>query len=269
MPELPEVESTARKLSKDLVGHTIRGVEVTWANMISGQKVRSFQRYLQGATFEEISLRGKYLVIQLSRSGGSICHLVAHLRMSGRMEVVPSTLERSPYDRIVFSLSGGKEYRFRDVRKFGRMTLVSDPNDVLEHLGPEPLSDAFSSQRFFELLQAKRGAIKPLLLNQSFIAGLGNIYVDESLWAARVHPLRPAHSITRAESTKLHRAIRRILQAAIDSHGTDFGDKVVNGGRYQPKVYGRSGERCPRCKTQVERIVVGQRGTHLCCVCQS
>jgi formamidopyrimidine-DNA glycosylase len=144
---------------------------------------------------------------------------------------------------------------------------VIDPEEVTGAIGPEPLDAAFNLPKFRALVQSRSGAVKPLLLNQSFLAGVGNIYADESLWLAKIHPLRAADSLSDAEIAALYRSIRQVLRRAIDDQGTDAGDGVI-AGDYAPRVYGREGKPCYRCHQPLRRIVVGQRGTHFCPRCQ-
>ena len=177
--------------------------------------------------------------------------------------------------RVLLFLDDGQRLWFSDTRKFGRMWLLDDPADVLGELGPEPLADDFTAVRLREMLARRRGRIKPLLLNQRFLAGLGNIYTDETLWQAGIHPLRRADSLSPAEVRRLHRAIRSVLRAAIASGGTTLPDAAYQqadgrSGEFASKlaVYGRAGQACPRCGTTIERIKVSQRGTHFCPHCQ-
>jgi formamidopyrimidine-DNA glycosylase len=271
MPELPEVETVARGLRVSLVGRTIISVEVRWARTLIPPDPVAFGRRLVGQVIAGVRRRGKWILITLD--GGST--LLVHLRMTGQL-----VLERvSPPDdrhvRVLFSLDNGWWLRFSDQRKFGRMVLTSDPQRYVGGLGPEPLADDFTAERLGEMLARRRGRIKPLLLNQRFVAGLGNIYADESLWRAGVHPLRQASGLGPAEVRRLHQGIRSVLQAAIDGGGTTLADSAYRrpdgrtGEFYDLlAVYGREGQPCVRCGTAIERIVVGQRGTHYCPHCQ-
>ena len=189
-----------------------------------------------------------------------------HLRMSGSLTIDgPGSLPQL-HDRVIVDLQPAGRLRFHDPRKFGRMYCVADPQAVTRNLGPEPF-DRSLPERFPTMLRVRRGAIKSLLLRQDFIAGIGNIYADESLWRAGIHPLRSAHRISKDRAALLLASIVSCLEAAIEAQGTDFGDHVVIGD-YVPEVYGRTGEPCLRCKTPVRRIVVGQRSTHYCPTCQ-
>ncbi len=201
--------------------------------------------------------------------------LLIHLRMTGQLLLESTDRPLDKYARVVFDLDSGKRLVFSDMRKFGRLILTDEPDDVLRDLGPEPLSDDFTAECFKHMLEKRRGRIKSLLLNQRFLAGLGNIYVNEALWRARIHPLRPADSLAAGEVRELRRAMRSILRAAIEEGGTTLEDgrfRRADGrtGEFadQLLVYGCEGEPCPRCGTLLERITVGQRGTFFCPSCQ-
>jgi len=272
MPELPEVETVARGLRASLVGRTITGVEVRWARSIIPSNPTAFARRLTGQTVTGVGRRGKWVVITLS--GGDT--LLAHLRMTGQLVLGPGEFPDARHVRVLFSLDDGRCLRFSDTRKFGRLHLIDDPADVLGGLGPEPLADDFTAARLREMLARRRGRIKPLLLNQRFLAGLGNIYTDEALWRARIHPLRQANSLTPTDVRRLHRAIRAVLRAAIAAGGTTLPDAAYQqadgrSGEFADRlaVYGRVGQPCPRCGTTIERFRVSQRGTHFCPRCQS
>ncbi|MEE9615735.1 MAG: DNA-formamidopyrimidine glycosylase [Anaerolineae bacterium] len=272
MPELPEVETVARGLRASLVGHTITGVEVRWARSIIPSSPTVFARRLTGQTVTGVGRRGKWVVITLS--GGDT--LLAHLRMTGQLVLGPGDFPGDRHVRVLFFLDDGWCLRFSDTRKFGRLHLIDDPAGVLGGLGPEPLADDFTAARLREMLARRRGRIKPLLLNQRFLAGLGNIYTDEALWRARIHPLRQANSLTPTDVRRLHRAIRAVLRAAIAAGGTTLPDATYQqadgrSGEFADRlaVYGRAGQSCPRCGTTIERFRVSQRGTHFCPRCQS
>ena len=188
--------------------------------------------------------------------------------MSGSLDVVSSKSPVALHDRVIFELNNGKSLRFNDTRKFGRMYLARSLEEIVGDLGIEPLSNEFTPDYLLEGMKKRSRTIKPLLLDQSFIAGLGNIYVDESLWQAEINPKAKSDRIPRAKVTALHSAIQEILTEAISFLGTDFGDNVVHGGMYRPRVYGRESEPCLRCGKNIKRIVVGQRGTHYCPACQ-
>ncbi|MEE8389946.1 MAG: bifunctional DNA-formamidopyrimidine glycosylase/DNA-(apurinic or apyrimidinic site) lyase [Anaerolineae bacterium] len=271
MPELPEVETVARGLRASLIGRTVVGVEVRWARSVVPPDPAAFARRLTGQTVTGVGRRGKWVVIALG--GGST--LLVHLRMSGRLILASGKSPDDRHLRVLFSLDGERWLCFFDQRKFGRLVLTSDPQKVLGDLGPEPLADDFTAARLEEMLAHRRGRVKPLLLNQRFLAGLGNIYADEALWRAGVHPLRRADTLTSVEVRRLYQAICSVLRTAIDSGGTTLADLAYQ----QPDgrsgefgdllaVYGRAGQPCPRCGRGIERITVAQRGTHYCPHCQ-
>jgi formamidopyrimidine-DNA glycosylase len=197
--------------------------------------------------------------------------------MTGRLHLVSAQLPLSKHEHITLSLGNRLQLRFHDTRKFGRMFLVNDFAPILNPLGPEPLTPAFTVKILAERLGSRNRVIKPLLLDQTCIAGLGNIYVDEALWEARIHPCRMASSLCDTEIRSLHRAIPKVLKRGLKNLGTTLGTGKANfysvarhSGRNQQqlKVFRRTGLPCPRCKTHVERIIVGQRSTHLCPKCQ-
>lgn len=270
MPELPEVECYRRDLNKVLVGRRLTGVRVDWPNQIATPSVEELARRLPEQTMISVGRRGKYLLFHLSGSDT----LLIHLKMSGRLHIESASEPADPHAHVVFGLDGGDELRFHDPRKFGRVYLVDDPVTVVGRLGPEPLDDTFTVSCFAGMLASRRGRIKPLLVNQRFLAGLGNIYADEVLHEAGLHPLRTADTLGAHEIERLHTAIRSTLDRAIRYRGTSFDrfylDTHGEPGAYQHqlRVYGRAGAPCHRCGTPIERIVVTQRGTHVCPICQ-
>ena len=275
MPELPEVETVVRDLRPHVVGRTIVGATVRWQRTIATPSAREFARQIRGLKVIALTRRGKHLVFQLCK--GARCrtptaYLLVHLRMTGGFSIDPPEMPRDKHVHVLFKLDDGHEVRFRDTRKFGRMWLVDDPARVTAKLGPEPLE--ISVKEFAARFERRRGHLKPLLLDQTFVAGLGNIYVDESLWYARLHPLRAAETLTRAERGRLFRAIQRVLTRAIAVGGTsiDVMYKRVNGasGGFQDslRAFDREKRPCRRCGTPIQKTVVGQRGTHFCPKCQ-
>ncbi len=267
MPELPEVETLVRRLREPVIGRTIEDVTVYWKRTINRPAPREFARLLRGQTVQAIDRRAKYLVFTLAARDLPPIFLLIHLKMSGKLSVVAGGAPLEKHDRVVFQLDGQQQLRFNDVRKFGKMWAVIDPEEVTGSIGPEPLDPAFTLPNFRALVQSRSGVIKPLLLNQAFLAGVGNIYADESLWRARIHPLRSADSLSDDEIAALYRSIRQVLRTAIKDEGTDAGDGVIEGD-YEPRVYGREGRPCYRCHQPIHKIVVGQRGTHFCPRCQ-
>jgi formamidopyrimidine-DNA glycosylase len=270
VPELPEVETVARGLREFLVGRIITGVTIRWPRAIAQPAVDEFRECIIGQRVVSVGRRGKYVVVGLAQST-----LLIHLKMSGRLGVVPSHEVLDRHTHTTFDLDDGRQLRFRDVRKLGRVHLVDDPAAVTAGLGPEPHADDFLFDDFCRLLERRSGRLKSLLLNQTFLAGLGNIYADESLFAARLHPLRKADTLLTEERARLYQAIRTVLNRAIEGGGTTlddggFVDARGQTGAYQPQiaVYGRTGEPCPVCHACIERIVVGGRSTHFCPRCQ-
>lgn len=272
MPELPEVETVVRGLYDLLPGRTISAVDVRWSRSVAAPDAAAFARRLVGQTIARVRRRGKWIVIDLQ--GGDV--LLAHLRMTGQLLVEPAGFPEGDYTRVVLHLDDDRQLRFSDMRKFGRLILTDNPGTVLGHLGPEPLDLDFTPEMLQQFLANRRGRIKSLLLDQRFLVGLGNIYVNETLWEARIHPLRSACTLSQEEARRLHEAIRSVLQAAIDAGGTTLANgsfRQADGGtgRYASRlqIYDCEGESCPSCEAPVERIVVGQRGTYLCPCCQT
>ncbi len=267
MPELPEVETVVRHIRPNVVGRRIESAEIHWKRTVEPLTPARFRSAVKGATVERVWRRGKYIVFDLGGHGS----LVGHLRMTGRMQV-----GASPGAHVVVSLAldDGRGFHFIDVRKFGRLVWARRSEDALPALGPEPLGDAFTADWFSRALRKRHRRLKPLLLDQSFLAGLGNIYVDEALFAARLHPLRPASTLRRPAADRLHEAIRTILAAAVEHEGSTFDRfyRTPEGkpGSYQHKfqVYGRTKKPCRRCAAPVRKLVVGGRGTHICPRCQ-
>jgi formamidopyrimidine-DNA glycosylase len=273
MPELPEVETVARTLNELVAGKTIRAVTVRLPRIIRRpEEPEAFAAALEGRTIKSIHRRGKFLRFVLDD-----LVLVSHLRMEGRYGVCPSDEPVEKHTHVLFHLTDGTDLRYRDVRQFGTMHLFRPGEEFeqppLSKLGLEPLEDGFTVEALRRLLRRRKAPIKPLLLNQAYVAGLGNIYVDESLHKAGIHPERPASSLRPAEWTRLHEAIRATLREAVDAGGSSV-RSYVNGqgemGMFQLRlhVYGREGEPCRTCGTAIVKTVLGGRGTHVCPVCQ-
>lgn len=273
MPELPEVETTATLLRPLLVGRTIEGVDVAWRRSLGGRSTVSFRSAVAGARIAAVGRRAKFVVLGLERDGAPGGVVLVHLRMSGRLYVARRGAAADRWVRVVLRLDRG-ELRFVDVRKFGRMTFHRDPGPVFERLGPEPLDEGFTTGWLRAALRARRRALKPLLLDQSFVAGLGNIYVDEALFRARLHPLRRSDRIPGPAADRLHREIRATLREAIAREGSSFDgfyrtpDGRPGSYQHQFQVYGRAGSPCRVCGRTLARIVVSQRGTCFCTRCQ-
>lgn len=284
MPELPEVQTIVNDLeAAGVIGLRITAVETDWprivdtpSDIISDAGTLSpdeFIRHTVGRTFSAVWRRGKYIVFDFLEGG----HLLAHLRMSGRLYPVLSPTELSRYEHVRITLSDGRELRFYDPRKFGRLYRLDQAGFMLDRLGIEPLSGKFTGKVLYERLRWRKRLLKPLLLDQSFIAGLGNIYTDEALWEAALHPCRLAASLSPEEARALHRAIRKVLASGLKNDGTTLGNGKTNfhlsgerrgKNREHLKVFRRTDLPCPRCRTPIRRMVVGQRGTHVCPHCQ-
>ncbi len=270
MPELPEVETIARQLCKgtadqpSIVGRRILGVDLRWERTLAEPSPQVFGSLLKGQLIEDVGRRGKFLVLRLNHEW-----LLFHLRMSGDLSVRSSASEPALHDRLLLALDGDLVLAFNDARKFGRVWLVEEVDQVVGDLGPEPLDEGFTSADLFTRLHATRRQLKPLLIDQTFLAGLGNIYVDEALNLARLHPLAPSNSLTEQQAGQLLEAIRAVLQDGIRRNGASI-DWVYRGGEFQNyfRVYQRTGLPCPACGTPIARIIVGQRGTHFCPHCQ-
>ena len=294
MPELPEVETVARDLQRWVAGATISDAEVRWERTIRHpQPAERFVGELRGATILRVGRRAKSVLLHLA--DGRV--MTVALRMTGALIVAAPGTPDDRYARVIFRLADGRELRYRDVRKFGRIGLwerggptgatrqrrgkrrVAERGapyrvgDVFARHGPEPLARSFSAERLAGRLKGRSARLKTLLLDQSFIAGVGNIYADEALWRARLHPLRSADSLTQVEVRRLHRAVRAVLRQGIANRGASFTDYVGADGEpgdnaERLSVYRRTGEPCLRCGRPISRIVVGQRSTHFCPHCQ-
>ena len=274
MPELPEVETVVRDLrAHGLEQAVIRAVDVRWSRTVSGLTPERFCRALTGRAVTRLTRRAKYIVVTLD-SGGL---LLIHLRMTGKLRFSAAEEKPGKHDHVTITLDDGRRLFFNDTRKFGRMRLCAAADDPFAGLGPEPLDKDFTAAALRGRLTGKSRMLKPLLLDQTCVAGLGNIYVDESLWQARLHPERRADTLTAAEVRRLHAAIREVLQRAVDNCGTTLGTGEANfysvaghRGRNADalNVFRRDGLPCPRCGTLLARRVVAQRGTHFCPACQ-
>ncbi len=274
MPELPEVQTIVNDLiAADLIGIPISRARVYWPGTIAEPSAKLFCQQICNRHFTAIGRRGKFLVFDLSNDS----FLLLHLRMSGRLHLVPADTPRIKHEHVVLSFNDGRQLRFHDTRKFGRIHLVEDPHKILDRLGPEPLDKSFTVKGLAGQLKRHRRLLKPLLLDQAFIAGLGNIYVDEALWDAGLHPKRIAVSLSLSEIKALHRAIQRVLNRGLKNLGTTLGTGETNfysvahhRGRNKDelKVFRRTDLPCPRCKSPIERIIVAQRSTHICSKCQ-
>jgi formamidopyrimidine-DNA glycosylase len=301
MPELPEVETVARDLQRWVAGAQIVDVEVHWDRTIRHpQPAERFVAELRGAVIERVGRRAKSVLLQLA--DGRV--MTVALRMTGALVVAEPDQPDDRYARVVFRLADGRELRYRDVRKFGRIGLFEGGSlrvrrvprrnrsgtprarvgvleapapyrvgDIFARHGPEPLAPSFSARRLEDRLKGRSARLKTLLLDQSFIAGVGNIYADEALWLARLNPLRAANTLTHDEVGRLHRSIRKVLRQGITNRGASFSDYVGADGEpganaERLAVYRRTGAPCLRCGRPIQRVVIGQRSAHFCPHCQ-
>ena len=268
MPELPEVETVARDLGRLIVGATISGARVSWSRSVRTPAADLLGTALAGRRVESVGRRAKLVVFGLS--GQAV--LTIHLKMTGQLFVVPAELPEDPYVRVVLELADGREIRFRDIRKFGRVGLYERDGTPFAAFGPEPLEPAFTLAAFRRLIRRRKARLKPLLVDQAFLAGIGNIYADEALWAARLHPLRSASSLRPADERHLFVELRRVLAEAVERRGSSIDDYTSPDGdgsmQERLQVYQRTGEACPRCGRPVRRIVIGARASHFCSWCQ-
>jgi formamidopyrimidine-DNA glycosylase len=271
VPELPEVETVVRLARPRMVGRRIVAFESRWARQVS-PGVEQVREAVCGSTVVSVTRRGKFIVAHLRRGGRDVGGLMIHLRMSGRFEwgwTVDAPAVEPTHVRATFDLDDGARLYFCDARKFGRILFNTDANATGLALGPEPLDRAFTPAKLAALLRARKRSLKPLLLDQSVIAGLGNIYTDEALFRAGLHPLRKSSSLRPEQVTALHEAIRHVLRQGIRHNGASL-DWVYPDGQMQKHlmVYGRAGESCRRCGDEIAALRVGQRGTHVCPTCQ-
>lgn len=277
MPELPEVETIARSLNYppdqvdlSIIRREILNAFVFWNKTLANQTSENFIARVKHQRVLAVGRRGKFLVLTLSKDT-----ILIHLRMSGDLRV-ESNVDGSgidipimKHDRLILVFDKNIRLAFSNPRKFGRVWLVANPEEILDALGPEPLDEGLDMKSFHIKLQQHKRQLKPLIMDQHFIAGMGNIYTDEALFLAKLHPLTRSHTLTQQESAELLNAIRNVLQEGIRRNGASI-DWVYRGGDFQNQfnVYGRTGEACPICGAEIERLIVGQRGTHICPNCQ-
>lgn len=273
MPELPEVESVRRGLERLLKGKQITEVIVFWERIIAEPKeISEFKKDIQVQKIHSIDRRGKFLLFNLTDFV-----LISHLRMEGKYRLEKKDTPISKHTHVIFNLDSGEELRYLDVRKFGRMSLVSH-EVVFKHpslikLGPEPIKEALTIETLGQELKKRKKAIKATLLDQSVIAGIGNIYADEILFDAKINPSRKTNTLSEAEIFRLTHSILNVIDKAVKAGGTTirtYENAFGELGTYQTnlKVYGRTGLECVRCQTIIEKIKVAQRGTHFCPNCQ-
>lgn len=273
MPELPEVETIIHSLRPKVLGRTIERVEVLLDKVIREPEAEQFAKHISGRTITGVERRGKHLLFNIT---GSLV-LIVHLRMTGRLLYVAPDLPRDKYTHVVFHLDNGKELRFHDMRQFGTMDLI--PADRLKNfhslnkLGPDALDPSLTRDVFKKMLKGRTGQIKKILLDQTFITGIGNIYANEILWKARIHPERSATSLTPRDLGRLYHAMREVLKTAIDHRGTtirDYVDGEGNPGSFQEllAVHGRENQPCPLCGNFIVRVKNGGRSAYFCPSCQ-
>lgn len=272
MPELPEVETVRRGLLKIAAGRKISGIDVYYGKTITND-VEKFRQALIGQTIVTVDRRGKYLLFRFTND----LTMVSHLRMEGKYFNQPIGGPIDKHTHVVFEFTDGSELCYHDTRKFGRMTLVKTGEEMtvrgLKTIGPEPTANDFTLPYFKAILAKSRGKIKPFLLNQRHVAGLGNIYADEVLWMSKVNPEQPANSLTDQQIRDLHDNIIKELARAIEYKGTtvhSFTNAFGDAGAFQNQLnaYGHAGDPCPRCGTKMVKIKVAQRGTTFCPHCQ-
>lgn len=273
MPELPEVETVKRTLEEKIVGSRFQGLKVLMPKIIKADEVDDLAGAISGKRVVRMGRRGKYLLVYLE---GSLV-LVVHLRMTGQLVHTEAEQELAKHTHVVFNLDNGCQLRFIDQRQFGRIYLVAenalDVISGLKNMGMEPFDPDFTREYFKKELHNRRTRIKPLLLDQTFIAGIGNIYADEALFRALVHPERPAYSLNQRETARLYQAIKDVLEEGITNRGTSIKDYVDGEGRsgenqHKLRVYGREGQPCQKCKKPIHRIKVGGRSSYFCARCQ-
>lgn len=273
MPELPEVETIRRTLAEHVEDSIIKEIKLFWPSAVLGWQDKSFEELVTGRRIERIQRRGKYLLIHLDEE----LTLIAHMRMTGRLNYYPDHQEPEKHTHVVFRLDQG-EIHFSDTRKFGRIQAIPTPlcisESSLNKLGPEPLEEGFTPIVLKDRFGTKKLLLKAALLDQTILAGMGNIYVDEALFQARLSPERRLDTLSEEDISKLHQAIRSVLQAGIDAQGTSFRDyRDANGekGSFQQslQVYGRGGEPCQVCGQTLERKRIAGRTTVYCAGCQN
>ena len=269
MPELPEVETIKNYLLPRLVGHSFAGVRLFDNKILRQPSPEDFRHRLVGQTIKDIRRRGKYLIFHLSEHE----KLILHLKMTGFLLLRHSSAAPEPYTRAVFHLDNDTNLYFCDQRKFGTMWLVKDEAEVVGRLGPESLDHSLTCEALSRLLSRHNVPIKVLLCDQNIIAGIGNMYADEALFAARIHPLRKARELSQQEVERLHEAIRQVLTAAIGHGGASVDtyrhpDGELGDAHFFFQVAHRGGEPCYNCNTLIERISLRGRGTYFCPKCQ-
>jgi formamidopyrimidine-DNA glycosylase len=266
MPELPEVETIKNELLPYVIGHKITGVTLCWERIVRQPSAGEFCARVTGQRITAISRRGKYLFFHLS--SGEV--LVMHMKMTGSLLVDPPD---DRFTRAILHLDNGRTIHFWDPRKFGVMWLDGNESAVVRKLGPEPLDEDFTPEVLARLLRNRAAPVKPVLLDQAIMAGIGNMYADEALFEAKIHPMRSAGGLSQEEIVRLHGAIREVLRKALEGKGASVRNYLRPDGRPgtahdEFNVAHGVGKNCPRCGTPIQRIVVRGRGTYLCPKCQ-
>jgi formamidopyrimidine-DNA glycosylase len=284
LPELPEVETIARELRPLLVGRTIVDGWFDWPRQIKHPRADQFIDQIKGRQILSIDRRAKWIVVSLtgqqgSNSVGDEAVLAIQVKMTGYLNVVPAATPADKHVHFRFTLDNGEELRMRDPRKFGRMGLyrrddagtvlgAGEANELFAAFGPEPLDDAFTLADFRKRIRRRKSRLKTLLMDQGFVAGVGNIYADEALWRARLHPLRSGAGLNSVQERELYESLRAVLNEGIARRGSSVDSYRAPAGagnmQHFLNVYGRTGLPCPRCGRPVRRIVVGARSTHFC-----
>lgn len=267
MPELPEVETIKNELYPHIIGRRFTGVTVYDDKLLRTPSVEEFRQKLTGQKIDSLERRGKYLIFHLS--SGNV--LILHLKMSGALLLNPEQANR--HARVIFDLDNSSQIIFTDRRRLGDMWLVENEQPIIGKLGPEPLTPEFTSALLAKRSQKRQSPIKAMLLDQAFIAGIGNMYADEALFAARIHPLRKANSLSPQEIKKLRKAIVYVLRSAIDSKGASVDtykrpDGELGTAHSNFCVAHRIGKPCPICGTPIQRLVIRNRGSYFCPKCQ-
>ncbi|MFC2034129.1 bifunctional DNA-formamidopyrimidine glycosylase/DNA-(apurinic or apyrimidinic site) lyase [Chloroflexota bacterium] len=269
MPELPEVETVKNELLPHVIGRIITGITLVWEGIVRDPSVEEFRSCTIGQRINGITRRGKYLMVELNSDN----LLIIHLKMTGSLIIGHNSTEPPQYTRAIIHLDNNTNIFFRDPRKFGVLKIVKDKDIITSKLGPEPLQPDFTPQVLAQRLASRKAPIKASLCDQKVIAGIGNMYADETLFDTKIHPLRTGESLSQDEITQLHGAIQRILWAAIENKGastdTYFRPDGTRGtAHFEFKVAHGGNKTCPNCGTPIERIVVRNRGTYFCPKCQ-
>lgn len=267
MPELPEVQTVVNQIKSDLLHEKVESITPIWPKVFHNFTSEKVKKNIKEGQIIDVSRRAKFIIIRFAES-----IIAIHLRMTGKLYLLQESQTISKYATAYFTLKNKKKLIFEDVRKFGRIYLYANMSPIDKRHGPEPLESNFTSKSLFKLIKSKKRNIKALLLDQSIIAGLGNIYADESLWKSKIHPNSHSHKIPKKRIDKLYYNIRTILTKAIEQNGTTIIDFSVNGesGKYtnELKVYGKSNSKCYQCNHEIVKIRVASRGTYICRKCQ-